>query len=77
MHPHIAALLARVIFQLASGGVKRIAQRHVHILIRLAIHRDLAAQHGNVNAYIVELALMMMFLRDIHHHAAAHDAVIN
>jgi hypothetical protein len=80
VHFHGAALPPRLIFQAAAGGVERIADGHVYVLMRvvlgrLAAHDEFIARHRQVDANMVELALMVAAMRRLDHHPAAHDAV--
>ena len=76
MKLHVAALAARVVLEPPPGGVERVAQRHLQILVVLARDRELAAGHLEVDVHAELLALALVARGKLEHHAAAHDVVV-
>jgi hypothetical protein len=71
-----------VALELALHGVEGVTDGHVHVLVRMVLvvvrlcHHQLTVRHGEIDANLEQPALVMMGVRRLHHHAAAHDMVI-
>src|SRR5581483_4057222 len=72
----VAALLARVVLELAPRRVERLAQRDLRVLVVLAGHRHFAARHLEVDARAELLAVLLVPVGELEHHPAAHDVRI-
>ena len=48
-----AALTVRMILQSASGGMKGVPDRHIEVLVHLAIDHQLVAGHGQIDPHPV------------------------
>jgi hypothetical protein len=77
---HETAPLAHVVLQLAARGAEGVADREVEVLVlpmpgRIAFHGDLASGNGQVDADVVDLALLRVLVGRLDHDAAAGDPV--
>jgi hypothetical protein len=66
----LTALRARMVIQLPHGGVKRLAQRDVHVLLsRQAIHHKFLARDCKFDVDFEPLALLLALVRQCDGHA--------
>ena len=78
---HLAAPAPRVVLDAASGRIECVADGHVDVMVRrrlavVPVHHQLSAGHRQIDADIVEPALVMVTVRRGHHHPATRDPVI-
>src|SRR5262245_9151751 len=76
----VASELPRMIFELAHRGIEGVADGDIDVLVRLVlrsllIHMHVVAGHADVDADLVELALVVMPVRRLDGDVAAHDAL--
>src|SRR6476659_7785155 len=76
----VASELPRMIFELAHRGIEGVADGDIDVLMRLVlraflIHMHVVARHADVDADLVELALVVMAMRRLDGDVAAHDAL--
>src|SRR5690349_24657746 len=67
----VATAQAHLVFELAARGVEGVAHCNPHVLVVLAVDRDFAARHLQVDAHAELRSLMSYALDD---DAAAHEA---
>jgi hypothetical protein len=77
----VAAHLSRVILEPPRRGVEGVANGDIDVLMRViewacAIHHHVLARHADIDAHVIQLALVMVAVRRLHHDAAADDAVV-
>src|SRR5262249_61237663 len=77
----IAAHFSGLIFKPTRRGVESVTDGDVDILMGLVdrlgpIDHDVFARHTDVDPHAVELALVVMSMRCLHHHRAADNAVV-
>jgi hypothetical protein len=70
--------LSGVTLQLTACGIEGVTDSHVDVLVglvRLGVpgHSELASRYRQVDADVVEIALVMVLVLGLHDHAAAHD----
>src|SRR5579875_34498 len=73
-----SAAAAHVVFQLSPCCVEGVPQRHfdvpvLFVLTGLASHSDLFTRQGEVDPYLVEVALLVVLAGRLHHDPTAHD----
>ena len=71
-----AALTVRMILQSASGGMKGVPDRHIEVLVHLAIDHQLVAGHGQVDTHLVRPPFAVVANRGLHHDPAADDPIV-
>ncbi len=73
---HVAALAARVVLELAPGGVERVAQGDLRVLVAFLIRHNLRARHLDVEAHVVFVAVPLVARGELDHDPAADDVVV-
>jgi hypothetical protein len=77
---HIAALPAKVVFQLPADGLERVSDRHVGVFMAVmrvgrAPHHQVFTRHTELDPHPEELPLMMVTVRRLHDHPAVDNPV--
>ena|GEM_PF-4523458 len=78
---HVAPSGSGVIFELPDRSVERIANCNIHVLVRvlimmLAAYRQFIARCRYVDAYVIEVAFMMMVVFGVHDDATTHNMMV-
>src|SRR3569832_1531772 len=73
---HLAALLAHMALELAPRRVEGVAYRHIKVFVRFALDHQLGARNRQIDADIVEHAVLLTAMRGLHQHPATHDAIV-
>jgi hypothetical protein len=76
----LSALDAHMFFKLALGGIKGIPQCHIDIFVRLAVMMfaadyNLFVRKADINADMVEIAVMLVMVFSFYNNMTADDPV--
>ena len=78
----LVPLFSGMIFQQTTHGIEGITNSHIDIfmgmiLMRFATDYQLFPRYRNIDAYMKQIALMMVFMVRFNDHTATHDVVMN
>jgi len=77
----VSALAASIVFELSAHGIEAIAHRDINVFMGvvlgwIALHHDLPARNVQIDANVIQPALVMTPARRLNHDATARDAII-
>ena len=80
MRLHLPLNFLTVMLQLSACSIKGISNRYVHLLMgmmlaRVATDNELFTRHGDIDAGMEQVSLLMMLMMTLHNHATGHDQV--